>query len=314
MGKARSDDLRERVVAAVASGMSRRQAAARFQVGISSAIRWVRLQAETGGISPRRRGGKLRSPPAPHTAWLLELNERENELTLAQIGQRLLDERGLVTTETSIRRFFKRHRISFKKTLHASEQTRPDVAEARALWKIAQPNLDPRRLVFIDETGTNTMMVRKYGRAPKGQRALGRQPFGHWKTTTFTAGLRCDGLVAPFVLDGPMNRQAFLVYIDKVLEPTLEPGDIVVMDNLPAHKGDQVRARIEARHARLTFLPPYSPDLNPIELAFAKLKSLLRKAAETTVGALWDRIGDILKDFTPDECANYLHHDGYAST
>lgn len=125
MGKARSDDLRERVVAAVASGMSRRQAAARFQVGISSAIRWVTLQAETGGISPRRRGGKPRSPLEPHTAWLLELNARESDLTLARIGQRLLDERGLVTTETSIRRFFKRHRISFKKN---SARQRADAA------------------------------------------------------------------------------------------------------------------------------------------------------------------------------------------
>jgi len=188
------------------------------------------------------------------------------------------------------------------------------VAEARALWKANQPGLDPRRLVFVDETGTNTKMVRRYGRAVQSRRALGRQPFGHWKTTTFTAGLRCDGLTAPFVLDGPMNREAFLVYIDKVLGPTLKPGDVVVMDNLPAHKGDQVKALIEARQARLMFLPPYSPDLNPIELAFSKLKTLLRQAAETTVNGLWDRIGDILNAFTPQECANYFRHDGYAST
>ena len=188
------------------------------------------------------------------------------------------------------------------------------MAEARALWKANQPGLDPTRLVFIDETGTNTKMVRKYGRAPKGQRALGRQPFGYWKTTTFTAGLRCDGLIAPFVLDGPMNREAFLVYVDEVLGPTLNPGDVVVMDNLPAHKGDQVRVLIEARQARLMFLPPYSPELNPIELAFSKLKALLRQAAETTIAGLWDRIGDILKAFTPQECANYFRHDGYAST
>lgn len=188
------------------------------------------------------------------------------------------------------------------------------MAEARALWKTAQLSLDPRHLVFIDETGTNTKMVRRYGRALRGQRALGRQPFGHWKTTTFTAGLRCDGLIAPFVPDGPMNREAFLVYVDKVLGPTLKPGDIVVMDNLPAHKGDQVRALIEARQARLMFLPCYSPDLNPIELAFSKLKTLLRQAAETTLGGLWDRIGDTLNAFTPQECANYFRHDSYAST
>jgi len=177
------------------------------------------------------------------------------------------------------------------------------VAEARALCKANQPHLDPARLVFIDETGANTKMVRAYARAPRGQRALARQPFGHWKTTTFTAALRHDGLTAPFVLDGPMNREAFLVYIDKVLGPTLRPGDIVVMDNLPAHKGDEVRRRIEARQARLMLLPPYSPDLNPIELAFSKFKTLLRSAGERTVDALWDRIAEVIKAFTPTECA-----------
>jgi transposase len=188
------------------------------------------------------------------------------------------------------------------------------VAEARERWKASQASLDPTKLVFVDETGTNTKMVRSHGRAPRGQRLIGRQPFGHWKTTTFTAGLRCDGITAPFVLDGAMNRETFLVYIDKVLGPTLSTGDIVVMDNLPAHKGEAVRSRIEATGARLLLLPPYSPDLNPIELAFSKLKALLRKAAERTVGALWDRIGQVLDAFTPQECANYFRHDGYAST
>lgn len=187
------------------------------------------------------------------------------------------------------------------------------MAQAREQWKAEQPLLDPRRLVFIDETGTNTKMVKAYGRCPTHQRLIGRQPFGHWKTTTFTAALRCDGITAPFVLDGAMNRDAFLVYVDTVLGPTLCEGDIVVMDNLPAHKGDAVRKLIEARGATLRFLPPYSPDLNPIELAFAKLKTLLRKAAERTVGALWDRIGHVLEAFTPEECANYLRHDGYVA-
>jgi len=191
---------------------------------------------------------------------------------------------------------------------------RPDVAEARERWRALQPSLDPERLVFIDETGTNTKMVRAYGRCPRGQRLIGRQPFGHWKTTTFTAGLRWNGITAPWVLDGAMNRDAFLVYVDKVLGPTLRKGDIVVMDNLPAHKGDAVRKLIEDKGAQLMLLPPYSPDLNPIELAFSKLKTLLRKAAERTVGALWDRIGQVLEAFTPEECANYFRHDGYAST
>ena len=156
-------------------------------------------------------------------------------------------------------------------------------------------------------------MVKTRGRCARGRRLIGKAPFGHWKTTTFTAALRCDGLTAPWVLDGPMNRDAFLVYVEKELGPTLRPDDLVVMDNLPAHKGEKVQALIEARGARLLFLPPYSPDLNPIELAFAKLKTLLRKAAERTRDGLWDRIGIVLEAFTPQECANYFRHDGYAS-
>jgi transposase len=201
-----------------------------------------------------------------------------------------------------------------KKSLQAAEQMRADVAAARAWWKAAQAALDPERLVFVDETGANTKMVRTRGRAPRGQRLIGREPWGHWKTTTFTAGLRRDGLVAPYVLDGPMNGEAFLVYVDKILVPELQPGDIVVMDNLAAHKVQGVRTRIEAAGAWLLYLPPYSPDLNPIEMAFAKLKTLLRSAAERSVEALWDRIGLLLNAFSPEECANYLKHAGYASS
>lgn len=168
--------------------------------------------------------------------------------------------------------------------------------------------------MFIDETGTNTKMARRYGRAPKGQRLIGKVPHGHWKTTTFTAGLRCDGLTAPFVLDGAMNKLAFETYVEKILVPTLKPGDIVILDNLPSHKGDKVRELIEAAGARRLLLPPYSPDLNPIEMAFSKLKALLRKAAERTVGALWDRIGLLLDAFTKEDCANYFRHAGYGAT
>src|SRR6185312_439881 len=159
------------------------------------------------------------------------------------------------------------------------------------------PTLDPEKLVFVDETGASTKMVRARGRAPKGQRLVGREPWGHWKTTTFTAGLRRGGLVAPYVLDGPMNGEAFLVYVEKILAPELKPGDIVVMDNLAAHKVQGVRALIEAAGANLLYLPPYSPDLNPIEMAFAKLKALLRSAAKRSVEALWTRIGQLLDAF-----------------
>jgi transposase len=198
-----------------------------------------------------------------------------------------------------------------KKTAHASEQDRADVKAKREAWFDSQLDLDPERLVFLDETWTTTNMARKCGRALRGQRLRACVPHGHWKTTTFVAGLRLTGLTAPMVLDGPINGLWFQAYVDQVLVPTLRRGDIVVMDNLGSHKGVCVRKAIEAAGARLLYLPPYSPDFNPIENAFFKLKALLRKAAERTVDALWDRIGALLKEFSPQECANFFSAAGY---
>ena len=190
--------------------------------------------------------------------------------------------------------------------------TRADVAQARQMWKADQPGVDASKLVFIDETGTNTKIVRTRGRCRRGRRLIGKAPWGHWKTTTFVAGLRCNKISAPCVLDGAMDGQGFLTYIETLLATSLGEGDIVVMDNLPAHKVDGVRKLIEAVNASLIYLPPYSPDLNSIEMAFAKLKTLLRKAAARTRDILWDKIGDALRAFTPQECANYFKHAGYA--
>jgi transposase len=176
----------------------------------------------------------------------------------------------------------------------------------RQAWFDGQPDLDPDRLVFIDETWASTNMARRHGRAPRGQRLRAGVPHGHWKTTTFVAGLRNSGIVAPFVLDGSINRNAFEVYVEKVLVPELRPGDTVIMDNLSSHKGPRIPQMIEAAGGTLLYLPPYSPDFNPIENAFAKLKALLRKAAERTVEGLWTAIGRLLEAFTPDECANYF--------
>ena len=184
----------------------------------------------------------------------------------------------------------------------------------REAWFEAQPAFDPQRLVFVDETGATTKMARLRGRAPKGERCRAAIPHGHWKTTTFVAGLRLTGRTAPMVLDGPMNGPAFRAYVEQVLAPALRPGDIVIMDNLAPHKAAAVRNAIEAAEARLLLLPPYSPDLNPIENAFAKLKALLRKAAERTVDRLWRRIGLLLDAFSPEECANYFEAAGYDAT
>lgn len=165
--------------------------------------------------------------------------------------------------------------------------------------------------MFIDETWASTKMARTHGRALRGERLRSPIPHGHWKTTTFVAGLRVSGMVAPMVLDGPINGVAFQAYVDQVLVPELAPGDIVVMDNLGSHKGAGVRAAIEAVGASLLYLPPYSPEFNPIENAFAKLKAMLRKAAARTVEALWNIIGRIVDTFTPAECANYFAAAGY---
>jgi len=167
------------------------------------------------------------------------------------------------------------------------------------------------RLVFIDETGTTTKMTRLRGRAPRGQRLKAFVPFGHWKTETFIAGLRDDGLVAPFVIDRPMNRQIFEVYVQTQLAPSLAPGDVVITDNLAAHKSPIAEKAIRERGAWILFLPPYSPDLNPIEMAFSKLKAHLRKRAVRTIQELWEAIGQICDLYDPDECMNYFRAAGY---
>jgi transposase len=171
--------------------------------------------------------------------------------------------------------------------------------------------LNPEHLVFIDETGASTKMTRLYGRSPRGQRLVSYVPFGHWKTTTFVGALRHDQITAPCVFDGPMNGERFRAWVEQFLAPTLRPGDVVVMDNLSSHKVAGVKAAIEKSGASLRYLPPYSPDLNPIEQVFAKLKALLRKAAARTLEALIDTIADALTKFEPQECANYLENSGY---
>lgn len=165
--------------------------------------------------------------------------------------------------------------------------------------------------MFIDETWASTNMARRHGRCGRGERLRVGVPHGHWKTTTFIGALTMRGFIAPFVLDGPINRDAFETYVEQVLIPELRPGDIVIMDNLSSHKGQRVRELIEAAGAELNYLPPYSPDFNPIEKAFAKLKALLRKAAKRTVEGLWSAIGELLPAFKPDECRNYFAAAGY---
>jgi transposase len=198
--------------------------------------------------------------------------------------------------------------------VYAAEQDRPDVAARRETWKAEMIGLDAKRLVFIDETWAKTNMARRRGRSRRGTRLIAKLPYGHWKTTTFVAALRIDGLAAPTVVDGAMNGVTFLAYVRQQLVPTLSAGDLVVMDNLPAHKVAGVREALEATGAKLVYLPPYSPDLNPIELVFSKLKWLLRSAQVRSVDGLYSLLGTLLDHFPPNECRNYLRHCGYNAT
>jgi transposase len=187
------------------------------------------------------------------------------------------------------------------------------VKAAREKWFVDQAELDPERLVFIDESGLSTKMARLRGWAPRGERCRAAIPHGHWKTITFVGGLTLNGFIAPMLLDGPMNGECFRAWVEQMLAPALKPGDIVVMDNLPGHKVAGIRQAIEQRGASLLYLPPYSPDLNPIENGFSKLKALIRKAAARTIGALEDAAAQAITRFTPDECANFFAHAGYGS-
>jgi len=188
------------------------------------------------------------------------------------------------------------------------------VSRRRSQWRKHQGRIDPSRLVFIDETWAKTNMTRTHGWAPRGKRLLAKVPHGQWETTTFLAALRHDRIDAPCLFDGPINGERFLAYVRQMLVPNLKPGDVVILDNLGSHKSNAVRQAIRSTGAKLIFLPKYSPDLNPIEQVFAKLKTLLRKVAARTVEAVCTAIGQLLESFKPEECANYFKNSGYAPT
>jgi transposase len=310
MGKPYSLDLRKRVVAAIQGGMSRNQAAKQFGVAISTAIGWMQRVEETGSIAPGQMGGhKPKAISGEHAIWLSQ-RMKNGDFTLRGLVAELA-ERGLKVDYRSVWEFVHAEELSFKKSVVAGERDRPDVARRRAQWTKYQDRVEPERLVFIDETWTRTDMAPLRGWAPRGHRLTAKVPHGRWKTMTFLAALRHDRIEAPWFIDGPIDGESFRLYVEKVLLPTLRPGDIVIMDNLGSHKGKAVRQLIRSAGAKLFFLPKYSPDLNPIEQVFAKLKHLLRKAAARTVDAVCAAIGDLLQAFTPEECANYLTNSGY---
>ena len=311
MGKPYSDDLRERVVAAIEAGHTRVKVAELYNMALSTVGGIIKRKRETGSVSPDKFGGYKTFTLEPHTDRVKELVAEQPDSTLAELQVRLAKEKVKVS-QSGISRFLRHINVTFKKkVLHAAEQDRPDVAAARKALRKEQKILDPKQLVFIDETAATTKMTRLYGRAPQGKRLVDKVPHGHWKTTTFICGLRYDGVTAPFVLDGPMDGAHFLAYVEQILAPTLKNGQIVFLDNVPTHKVDGVEEAIAARGACAVFLPAYSPDLNPIEQLFARLKAFLRKMKARTVEQLWSAIASFLKGVSKQECKAYLANSGY---
>ncbi|MGE0630731.1 MAG: IS630 family transposase [Hyphomicrobiaceae bacterium] len=307
-----STDLRERVVAAVRNGESCRAAASRFGVAVSSVVKWSQRHRATGSVAPRKMGGYRKPLLDPHRAFILERIRQTPHLTLHGLKDELAA-RGVKVSHNAVWLFLRREGLRFKKTLFALEQARADIARRRKRWRSRQASLDPRRLVFIDETWIKTNMAPLRGWGRKGDRLRAYTPHGHWRTLTFLGALRCDGLTAPCVFDGPINGECFRAYVQQQLVPVLKPGDIVVMDNLGSHKSAVLRQIIEATGARLRYLPPYSPDLNPIEQAFAKIKHWMRMAQKRTVDDVWRHIGSLVTTIGSRECSAYFANAGYAS-
>ncbi len=310
----------------MASGRTCRATAALFGVSVASVVKWSQRWRASGSAAAKPMGGRRPLQLNGEREWLLARIAEKPDLTPACAGAGSCGRwwpswpnaaRGRATARygasSGTRGSPLKKSLHVKKSLHASEQDRADIARRRARWKTHQGRLDPRRLVFLDETWAKTKMTRRHGRCRRGARLVAKVPHGRWRTLTFLAALRHDRITAPCVLDGPINGASFHAYVEQFLVPTLSPGDIVVMDNLGSHKGKAVRRLIRSAGAKLFFLPRYSPDLNPIEQVFAKLKTLLRKTDPRTIEATWRGIGDLLDRFTPQECANYLANSGYAS-
>lgn len=309
MSQALSSDLRRRVTDAISNGQSRRAAAEQFAISAATAVRWQKRLDETGSTEPdyigRPKGtGKL----GPYQAAIIAKVEAQPDITMPDLASWLLGEYGVGSDPSNLSRLLCRAGFTYKKTLLASENERADVKAEREAWvehRLPAMRALPGRLVFIDETSVKTNMTPIRGRSPKGDRLIADAPFGKWNTQTFIAGLRCDELVAPWVIEGAMNGEAFDTYVTTQLAPTLRPGDVVIWDNLNVHKSPRAAQAIKARGAWALFLPRYSPDLNPIEKAFSKLKMLLRKEKARTYDDLWKAVGKVCGLFTPQECWNY---------
>ena len=303
-----STDLRLRIQEARLAGESTAEVAERFGVSTAFVRRLLQRFRATGSLACRPHGGGPARKLAAQEAALLQAVAESPDATPAEHRERLK----LPASRVTVWRTMRRLRLTRKKkSVHASERDRPDVVEARRQWPGRMVGVDPKDLVFLDETGANTTLQRTHGYAPAGERVIGSAPLGGWRTVTFVGALTARGLVAPWALEGAMNGAWFLAYVGQVLVPTLRPGMVVVMDNLPCHKVQGVEEAIQAAGCRLEYLPPYSPDLNPIENAFSKLKRGLRDWAARTVEGVYEGLRRLVTRFSSTECLNYFRHGGY---
>jgi transposase len=308
--RAYSADLRTRVLAAVDAGkMNRWEIAGLFQVSLSWIRRLVQRRRETGTIEPRQqRHGRLPKIDEAQQERLCELVQADPDATLAELRERL----AVGVSVTTLWRELTKMGISLKKkTVHASEQDRPDVQQQRQEFqeKISHTTVD--QLVFIDEAGAATNMTRTHGRGPQGERVVDKVPKGHWHITTMIGAIGITGVIAGLIFEGATDAEAFATFVEEILIHQLQPGQIVIMDNLSSHKSARVERAINRVGAEVLWLPPYSPDFNPIEKMWSKMKSLLRSAAKRTVGDLWDAICAAYHKMTASDCQGYFGSCGY---
>jgi transposase len=307
-------EYRGAILAACDTNEERRAIALRFKVSESWLRRIQQQRRETGQVAPKKAAPRQTKWHA-WADWLVAKIAAQPDIYLRELQAELKRELGeevcLGTICAACRELEQSRK---KKTLIASEQDRPDVVEQRTAWRASQELIDPAKVVFIDETWAKTNMTRTYGRSEIGTRLVEKTPCGRWQTTTFLGALRSEGFIAPLTVEGGINGELFRAWVEQHLTPVLRIGDIVVMDNLSSHKVAGIRQAIEAAGAELRYLPPYSPDLNPIELAFSKFKKLLRDGAERTVDRLWKLCANILDQFTESECRNYFQRCGYRRT
>ena len=325
MTKPVSIDIRDRAMARLDAGGTVREAAEALSVAPSSVVKWLQRRRATGSAAPGRIGGVCAAQDPRGSGDVAADPDGGSPVHPARPGGRTRRTRAQGRRPHDVE-FRPCRGAELEKTAPASEQDRPDVARKRQRRKARQGGIDPARLVFIGESAAlkaplvqaqrrtaKTDMTPLRGWSLRGKRLKGFAPFGRWNTMTFVAALRHDGITAPSVIDGPINGEIFRTDVEHVLVPTLRPNDIVILDNLGSHKAPAIRRAIRAAGARRMFLPAYSPDLNPIEQVFAKLKHLRRKAAERSKDTVWRRIGSLLDQFTPQECANYLGNSGYGA-